>query len=199
MPPVSEKYAKILLLFAVTLLLLGCAIPRIPIKIKGEPDREYHAHADIKIILLGATFDFNKSVFMSSEGHELSEDVHMHDYNPHVIHFHNPKSTLGDFFRSVGMSINERCIDTGADNYCSNGTTNLYVYVNSQPLFLNYDTYIPNDLDKIFIYYGEGFPSQDIINGVTSESCIYSKRCLPPPGFDIGAENCSGSGPCKLE
>ncbi|HLC92620.1 MAG TPA: hypothetical protein VJH23_02855 [archaeon] len=162
-----------------------------------EPE-DYHAHADIMVLINGEVFDFNKAQYMSTATNPLSENVHMHDFNPHVVHFHNESATLGDFFRSVGMSIDSRCFNSGNSEYCSDGKKNLFVYVNGLPLALQYDTYIPKDLDKIVVHYGESVPSQELLGSVTSESCIYSKKCLAPPGFDIGNESCSGTEPCRL-
>src|SRR3989338_8554809 len=63
-----------------------------------EPE-DYHAHADIVVLINGEVFDFNKAQYMSTATNPLSENVHMHDFNPHVVHFHNESATLGDFFR----------------------------------------------------------------------------------------------------
>ena len=178
--------------------LAACAIPNIPVKIKGEPTPEYHTHADFLMVINDEEFDFNKSTYMSTEYHHLSEDTHMHDFNPRVLHFHSQSATLGDFFRSIGMSIDSRCISTGNESFCSNGTDNLLVYVNERPLLLNYSSYAPADLDRILIYYGPKIPGQKILNSVTSESCIYSKRCIPPIGFNMPQESCTSDKPCTL-
>src|SRR3989344_6165776 len=186
-----ERAFFIAIFIALLDVLAGCAIPSIPIKWKGQVLPDYHAHADILVAINGAEFDFNKAQYMDTPANEIETEAHMHDFNPRVLHFHSPAATLGDFFTGIGMSIDERCIDTGNAKYCSDGTHNLYVYVNGYPLFLKYNTYIPRDLDRIFIFYGNGVPSQAMINGVSRESCIYSKRCIPPVGFVLPDEGCT--------
>lgn len=189
----------VLAVLALAISFAGCSIPNIPIDFRDRPPPEYHAHADLKVTINGETFDFNRAQYMSYPGHDLSPFVHMHDYNPKVVHFHSETATLGDFFASVGMAIDGRCLDTGSGEFCSDGRRNLLVYVNTIPLLLDYNTYVPQDLDRILVYYGEGPPTQQTLNSVTREACIYSQKCLPPLGFRLPYESCSGTGPCRAQ
>ncbi len=189
--------------FAFLFLLLivasaGCTIPKIQLKFPPIPEPAYYAHADFKVLIGGKELDFNRAEYMSTATNKLSENVHMHEFNPHVLHLHSATATLGDFFRSVGMSIGQRCVNTGNAEYCSNGAENLLVYVNGQPLLLNYGTYAPRDLDRIFVYYGQGVPPQRMLQSVTGEACIYSKKCIPPIGFRFKDEYCAAGKPCTL-
>lgn len=168
--------------------LLGCANqPLVP--------EEYHVHADFKVYLDDEIFDFNKTEFMSTPYKHLSEDVHLHDYNPNVIHFHKDGVSLGGFFESLGMSFTQECFDTGRQNYCNDSSRRLYFYVNGVQNSV-FEKYVPRDLDKILIYYGEAEPLQEVIESVTSQSCIYSEKCPVPEGFVLPEENCSVSQPC---
>ncbi|HLC79901.1 MAG TPA: hypothetical protein VJG83_05790 [archaeon] len=174
-------------LCAILIFLLGCT---------GKTE-EYHAHTDFKMIIEGELFDFNKVQYMSSPYRPLSENVHMHDFNPNVIHFHDKKATLGDFFTSIGMVLSKDCIDTGSDTFCSgeNGTLQMYVNgVRSE----QFQEHKPKDLDKILILYGPIASAQDI-NILTDQSCIYSEKCEPPEGFELPDESCSVGEPCTLE
>ena len=190
---------RILAFLGILILISGCTVPNTLVRWWNQPAKEYHAHVDIKVVVNGRTFDFNKAEYMDTPTHEIPSEAHMHDFNPKIMHLHNASATLGDFFGGIGLSISSRCLDTGKAEYCSDGTRNLFVYVNGQPLFPGYDNYIPKDLDRILVYYGEGVPSQKLINSVTSEACIYSKKCLSPPGFDVWKESCAGNGPCRPE
>ena len=95
--------------------------------------------------------------------------------------------TLGRFFKSLGMSLTSSCFvtDTG-QQYCSNGTESLKMFVNGQPN-AQFDAYPPQDLDRILITYGSesGPDLQKQIDSVTDTACIYSLKCpergTPPP------------------
>ncbi|MBI4209900.1 MAG: hypothetical protein HY544_00110 [Candidatus Diapherotrites archaeon] len=175
----------------ITVAVSGCTLPW-----ETAPE-DYHMHADFKVILEGKAMDLNKAEYMSDEYKELSHDAHMHDFNPNVIHFHSRDATLGEFFKSIGMGLTGDCFSDGKADYCSGANGKLAMYVNGAPA-TEYGDYRPRDLDKILIYYGEGTPTKEMLDSITSESCIYSKKCPMPQGFNLPAENCTAGKPCSI-
>lgn len=173
---------------AIWILLPGCA----------QQDPDYHTHTDFKVVLEGQEFDFNKSQYMSTDFKPLSEDVHLHDFDPQIIHFHAKGATLGQFFTSLGMEFTDNCFETSDQNYCTNENSRIYFYVNGKPN-QQFGGYIPNDLDKILIYYSSSPPNAEVLDSVTSRACIYSKKCPVPDGVVLPEESCSIGKPCKLE
>ena len=55
------------------------------------------------------------------------------------------------------------------------------------------------DENRILIYYGKGEPDSELLESVTSQACIYSKKCPAPPGFVFPEESCTAMKPCKLD
>jgi hypothetical protein len=172
-------------------LLIAGYILLVPV----TPAQPYHIHADFKVILNGTAFDFNKAQYMSEVRHELSANVHLHDFVPTVIHFHSPNATLGDFFQSLGMDFNSNCFFDGNISYCTNSIQKLRLYVNGT-LNNQFGNYKPSDLDKILIYYGSSTPSVQDFNSIPSIACAYSLKCAAPPGINVSAETCESGNFC---
>lgn len=189
----NEKLQSTGLVFVLGFLLFsGCtqAPPETPLQ-------EYHAHADLLVILDGKTLDLNKEEFMSTPYRHLSEDTHLHDFNPFVVHFHKEGVSIGEFFESLGMKLGSQCFDDGKKQYCANEEKKLFFYANGKKNN-EFEAYVPIDLDKILVYYGETEPSQEIIGRVLEQACIYSEKCPVPKGFVLPQESCSATKPCVL-
>ena len=148
-----------------------------------------HMHTDFKVYLNGKEMDFRKP-----EYNVKHQWIHLHvenDNGGNVIHVESEKATLGFFFESLGMNFNYNCFVISHIGYCSNETYRLRFFVNGVENF-EYGNYIPKDLDRILITYGNE-PDEDIqnqIDSVTDDACIYSDKCPervrePPPGTDI--------------
>lgn len=196
----SKKLVFLCLLAA--FLLFGCTSqPKQPpagdVSGGNNSDANYHVHADFLVVLDGSAFDFNKAEYMSMPFEELSENIHLHDFNPNVIHVQNENATLGEFFESLGMKLDKNCFDSGAQKYCSNETKKLQMFVNGKPSE-EFERFKPKDLDRILIFFGQKQVPPLIIDSVSKQACIYSKKCAPPPGFKVEPENCSASKPCEL-
>lgn len=180
------------------IFLLGCAQQPPLGEVPGRTTTEnYHVHADFLAVLDGQAFDFNKPQYMSTPYKELSENIHLHDFNPFVIHVHSVDATLGDFFESLGMKLEKNCFDTGGQKFCSTGTKKLQLFVNGKSNE-EFESHKPRDLEKIMVFFGEGAPPQELLDSISNQACIYSEKCPAPPGFAIIPENCSASQPCKL-
>lgn len=192
--------AFIQIALAAFVLLLGCAAPQ-----DGHGET-YHAHADFKVYIIGKALDFNKAEYMGTPYKELSERVHLHDFNPNIMHFHAKDATVGEFFKSLGMELSKEKFSNGKIGYFSGEKNKLFFYVNGKENS-KYGDYIPKDLDKILIYSGSAELAPQMLDSVaktlndsvTSEACIYSEKCAVPEGFTLPEESCSGLEPCKLE
>ena len=169
------------------LALAGCA--------QTQSSEPYHVHADFKVFIEGKQFDFNRAAFMSTDAMPLSENVHLHDFNPNVIHFHGPDATLADFFTSIGMGLDENCFNDGLESHCNGNGKTLAMFVNGVPNS-GFGNYKPKDLDKILISFGENPPSREMLDSVSNEACIYSEKCPAPEGFSVPDESCAGQEVC---
>ena len=167
---------------------------------------DLHFHADFKVFLNGVPIDFSQSRFQSDENQSLSPSIHLHGGNGNVIHKHQSRVTLGDFFESIGMKLSSTCILLiDKTTYCNSGENTLKMFVNGKPSN-EFDRYDFQDLDRILISYGND--SSDVIanqlSQVTDNACIQSGTC-PERGapFDESdcttANGCMATGPMVIE
>lgn len=153
---------------------------------------DVHLHADFKVFLNGADFNFAQEKFMTSEEAEKSSVVHLHGLDGNVIHVHAPQITLGDFFRSLGMDFNSTCFVTDSnESFCNFGDKTLKLFVNGAANS-QFGSYQPKDLDRILVSFGNESADQIQlqINSVSDNSCIYSEKCpergpAPPESCDL--------------
>jgi hypothetical protein len=160
-------------------------------------DSGFHIHADFKVFLNGKALDFTQAKYQSTEARHLDEDAHLHDGNGDVMHIHKAGITLGYFFKTLGIQFTENCfvLDT-QERFCNAGSMQLQLLVNGKSQN-QMDQYIPQDLDKILITYGDIFehPEEKQVSTVTDEACIYSKTC--PERGPAPVESCVVGEPCK--
>jgi len=163
----------------------------------------YHVHANIKVIVNGKAIDFSQDKYQSKEGKERSEYIHFHDNVGDVIHIHKSGMTLGDLFTSIGMKLTSTCLTDDLKNeYCKKDASPgafLSMWVNGREN-TSFDTYMPNDLDRILISYdstgdtvrkgsGDALISS-YIKSVSDTACIYSEKC--PERGKPPSEECVG-------
>ncbi|MCL4338634.1 DsbA family protein [Patescibacteria group bacterium] len=171
--------------------LVKTAIKDIPIT-QSPAAEAYHVHVDFKVYLNDIPVDFSLAKYQSVEGKELDPYVHLHDGNGKIIHFHKKDVTFGEFFKSLKMQLSNDCfvMDSGK-KYCNINGTTLKMYVNGKENN-QFDKYVPNDLDRILITYGND--NQVVITkqigSVTNDACIYSLKC--PERGKPPTENCVG-------
>ncbi len=162
-----------------------------------------HIHADFKVYLNDAAYNFSQAKYMSEENstHKLSPFIHLHDLNGGVIHQHISNINLGYLFKSLNMTFNSTCfgLDNGT-NYCNNGNNTIKMYVkhngSTWEQSNDFGTYQFQDLDKILISYG--FDNSSQINNqegsVTDLSCMYSNKCPERGSLDINESGCAVGG-----
>lgn len=216
-------HSNLIVLIGMGLLLItfsGCI---------ASPPNEFHAHADFAVYINGEKANFAQEKYMSDENNSLAPFVHLHDGKGNIIHFHAQNIALHQFLSSIGWSFDEDCLTTDTnqtycnqpstgwvtDGYCFIDDTNQRVCV--QPtsgtnlgktlkLYVNgvqnaqMGNYIPKDLDRILITYGNETLEQiqTQINSVTNEACIQSGKC-PERGSPMGERNCTTTGGCTVD
>lgn len=160
-------------------------------------DDEVHVHADFLLYVNGERLRFTDAKYQSDLEQILHPDLHFHDGNDEVIHRHADGQMLTAFMDSLGWQLNNECLvsDEG-ESYCSDGNNELKLYVNGEQI-TNIESYEPQDLDQVLLYYGEPNAAviSELLAQVTDTACIYSGLCpergTPPP------ESCGLS--CELE
>ena len=164
---------------------------------------EIHIHSDILIWINGKKLNLSDDLYQSTEAEARSLFLHFHDNNDEVLHIHAKKQKLYDFFKSLGILLENDCfIDYENNRYCENEENIFELYVKSDEgkwrRVRNKKKFIPSDLDKILIYYG--LPDEvDFAKGkITDDACIYSGICpekgeSPPESCSVGDDTSCGS------
>jgi len=171
--------------------LIISAVDKAP-KPTQSSQEDYHIHANFKVVLdNGQAIDFTQAKYQSTEGKELNPYIHLHDGVGDVIHIHKKGITLGEFFSSLKIKLAPDCftLDTG-EKYCNSETQKLRMFINGKENN-QFDSYVPNDLDRILIVYGS--PTEDVaslVTNVADSACIYSLKC--PERGTPPTENCVG-------
>ena len=141
---------------------------------------EFHAHFDFKLFVDGQPVDLSQERFQAVEGHELSEDVHLHDHDGNVVHLHNEGVTVDQFLDSLGLSQEGKKVRT-------------FVNGEETPRGLAYQF---KDLDRVLVSVGASTDEEIVqqLASVTDRACIYSEKC--PERGKPPTETCVGQ--CKI-
>lgn len=147
---------------------------------KGTSDEtKVHIHADFQMYIGDERVRFTDATYQSDTTNIHHSQIHFHDGNDDVIHRHAENVTLVEFFKSIGITITNKCLTlTNGTDYCSNEKDTLQLYVNSVPE-LNIEKYIFNEEDRILLYYGnpQNANLELLKSGITDEACLYSGTC----------------------
>jgi len=171
--------------------LIKSAIDKAP-KPTVTKEAAYHVHANFKVYLNGAAFDFSPDKYQSLNGKDIDEFIHLHDNKGDLIHIHKQGITLGEVFKSLGMTLTSTSFtDDNNHVYRNSEQYGLFMFVNGKPN-TQFDKYVPQDLDRIAIIYGaETDPNmQKEIDSVADDACIYSLKC--PERGKPPTEDCVG-------
>ncbi|MBL7056378.1 hypothetical protein ISS07_05680 [Candidatus Woesearchaeota archaeon] len=115
---------KFILFIAFLFVIAGCSAQKNTLGAVGST----HGHVDIKVYVLGKPIDFSVSKFQVRH-----PATHFENGDGEVLHTHATGLTLGYFFFSHGMSIDDNCLKLDNGNqYCSDGNAKLRVYVQNQ-------------------------------------------------------------------
>lgn len=159
-------------------------------------DTEYHVHADFHIIVNDEQIDLSDDMYMTTAGQELSDSVHLHDNNGDVEHIHAEGLTFAEFLDSLGFTLTDACLtlDTG-EEYCSGETEEVLLYVNGELYTDPISTYVPEDEDRVLLYYGEATNENldTYLEAIPNDACYYSGTCpergtAPPESCGLTCE-----------
>lgn len=193
----NNNFKKILLNFVIGLSIGGLIVfiflNRDPIDnhLHESGSDEYHIHADFLIQTGDIVQNLGTAEFTTSAKQKLHEDAHIHNENGDMLHLHEKNVSFVEFLNSLGIKLTEDCLTlkTG-ESFCNNELETLTLFVNNEPWTNTLKTYIPNDLDRVLLYYGDAETKSlnDYIEAIPTDACIYSGSC-PERGI-APAEEC---------
>lgn len=171
--------------------IIKAAILKAPVTQKPA-EAVYHVHANFKVIINDKAVDFTLAKYQGKDGKDLDENIHLHDGKGDLIHIHKKGITIGEFFKSLGMSLTKDCFsDDSGNKFCNDKSNSLKFLVNGKPN-TQFDNFVPQDLDKLLVSYGND--NQTVIDtqlkSVADDACIYSDKC--PDRGTPPTENCVG-------
>lgn len=154
-------------------------------------DTDYHVHADFLIYLEDRQLNLGQTQYMTTAEQHLHDGVHLHDNNGSIVHYHEESVTFSEFLSSLKYTLTNDCfITTAGQQFCNNEAEKVQLYVNDNLYTDDISAYVPNDEDRILLYYGTE-SNENIamyLDAVGDEACIYSGTC-PERGV-APAENC---------
>ncbi len=167
-----------------------------------NPDPD-HAHVDFAVFVKGMKIDFAQPQYMEDfakvgSGTTTRAYVHLHDGNGSIIHIHKPGLTIDDFFASIGLPIQGKCmtIESG-EKLCPKDGKKWRLFENDSEVPFD-GTFLFRDLDRLLISYGpaDGDVLAELAQ-VTNDACRYSRTC--PERGTPPSENCIADPniPCK--
>ena len=175
-------------------IFLGLLSILLLLVIVNSEEKEYHVHADFKVILEGYVINFSQEQYQSTGFNTLHDTVHLHDNNGDVIHYHAKGINLSIFFNSLDLELIQSCFRYKNNSYCTNETHSLEFYVNDKKVE-SISSYVAEDLDRILIVYDKKeVDTTTYLPLVTDAACIQSALCPergePSEGSCITGETC---------
>ena len=154
----------------------------------NHKDGEYHIHTDFLIVVEDEIIDLSGNEHMSTATETLHRHVHLHDNDPNVLHVHEENISFVEFLASLNITLTDICLTLPSkDIHCTDGTTQLMLYVNNEQFTGPLSSYIPKDLDQVLLYVGTNSNTAEAMFDpkITDKACIFSGSCpergLPPP------------------
>ncbi len=159
-----------------------------------------HWHADFALYIRGERYDFDQARFISDEEVERSENVHIHQPRPNLVHVHREQTTWREFFTSLGFELTDTCLTLpDGEQLCETETERLSFILNGVKLDSLAFEDITN-IDRALISYGSESDDELLQQFalVTDEACIVGLQCaerVPPEGIED--EPCRGGSVCN--
>ncbi len=150
-------------------------------------DTEYHIHADFLIVLQDTILDLSDTRYMTTATETKHADVHLHDHDGEVVHYHAAGISFADFLRSLDITLTDTCLTVSSTTVCTSETDEIALFVNDQKYTDPILEYIPTDLDRVLLYAGTTLtePPLMYLSQVGDRSCMFSGSCpergTPPP------------------
>ena len=119
-------------------------------KLGGE-----HEHASLLVRIFADKFDFSAPTYQIK-----SSWIHFEESDGTTIHRHASGVTLGYFFDTLNIGINDECyLFPDGRNFCTNEDYSLKYYINHK-IVKDINDYVFEDGDRILITYGSETPEQ---------------------------------------
>lgn len=201
-------------IFILVGLVLGFGILYVGVQSEvGTSEGDFHEHADFAVVVDGVKLDFSGAKYMHAEpcaveglkifpealAHgsslELSDKVHMHNFNGNVVHVHEEGITWHDFFDSLGLDIADRITQEGK-MLGSEGGQVTFVLNGEQKDSTVLDLEI-RDGNALLVSYGklDGVDTRLALESgqfLTHDACISSGTC--PSRGAAPVESCGDAG-----
>jgi hypothetical protein len=168
-----------------------------------------HEHADFAVFIRGEQFDFSPYMFGEDDTPE-SNNVHLHDPRPNVVHVHTTLTTWDEFFTSIGFTLTDpsfpgitedrTCFELpDGTEHCSTDADKWKFVVNGVPVDGIANMNI-GDLSRVVLSYGPE-SAEDVLvqqySQVTNNACILSELCIARIDPNEPREACQGVGVCN--
>ncbi|WP_337861808.1 hypothetical protein [Nitrososphaera sp.] len=109
-----------------------------------------HGHAELTVLVNGDKLDFSKPEYQNK-----SIRIHLEDNDGSTLHIHDRSTRIEVFFESVGMSLDNNCLQIqDGTSYCSNFDNQIIFSVNGMAN-AGFQYYIPANGDTIVVSYGK--------------------------------------------
>jgi len=126
----------------------------------------------------------------------VSESAHLHDGNGELEHVHAEDLAFTSFLQSLDITLTADCLALpDQDALCSSEDNEVLLYVNDELYTESLTQYIPEDEDRILLYYGNSQDEnlQTYVTEIPSDSCYYSGTCpergvAPPESCGLTCE-----------
>ncbi len=112
-----------------------------------------HIHADFKVYINGEKINFNQEKYFVRSAFVHVEPEVNSEKTGEVLHIHAKGIPLGLFFESLGIRFYSDCFEIDDKQFCNNKDNKLRFFVNNVEN-AQFENYVPEDLDKILITYG---------------------------------------------
>lgn len=141
--------------------------------------KEVHVHANFSFYILNNRVDLTAEKYQSSPESIKHPSMHFHDGVDTVLHRHAEGITLGEFMKSLGITLTSSCVTLDTqEEYCTDAHNVLRLYVNGT-VVQDPASYVTQEKDRLLLYYGApGDPIiSELLMGVTDDACMYSGTC----------------------
>ena len=112
-----------------------------------------HEHAIFLVVIDGSPVDFRQDKYQVK-----SPFIHVENGVGTTLHKHALRVPVGEFFKSLGMQVEEGCfVSDDGSSYCNGEGKRLRFFVGETelPTPSAINGYVPNDGDRFLLYYGE--------------------------------------------
>lgn len=114
-------------------------------------EQKVHIHADFKVYINDNIIDFSQPMYQLRDKY-----IHVEDNIGDVVHVHKADVTISDFFETLDIKFNNKCITIPIEgSFCNDDNLQLRFFVNNEENS-EFEKYEMKNFDKILISYGEG-------------------------------------------